>query len=293
MDAILRGQVEDEVDRLGIIVKAAESWAKGYRKDPKSHAQIIKNEVRFERALRDFFFKVAKSVPSHINWSKYDKLVAEVKASRLDAADFNVTTLVTGDLFESENNNFMKVAFDYISTGTTIGAQSGQRIYNINLGLTSTSEIIQNLTTERIAWLVGKRVDKSGNVVDNPNADYRISDKTRDQIASSIQESIAHGENKKEATARLVEIVGDPARAEKIAQTESVNAFGSGLHNFGKESGATRKEWQDVGATDECKDNADAGVIPIDEAFPSGDMHPAAHTGCRCYERLDYSKEAE
>jgi hypothetical protein len=292
MDAILRDEVEDEIYRLGIIVKASESWAKGYRKDPKSHTQIIKNEVRFERKLRDFFFAAAKSLPSHIKWSVYDRLVAEVKASKVNAA-IDVETIVTGDFLNGLDDDFMTVAFDYISTGTAIGAQSGERIYNIKLGLTSTSEIIQNLTTERIAWLVGKRVDKSGNVVDNPNAEYRISDKTREQIASSIQESIGLGETRKEATARLVEIVGDPSRAETIAQTESVNAFGSGLHNFGKESGATGKEWQDVGATDECKDNADAGVIPLDDPFPSGDMHPAAHTGCRCYERLDYSKEGE
>jgi len=51
------------------------------------------------------------------------------------------------------------------------------------------------------------------------------------------------------------------------------------------------KKWLSVGdksvgnkpaACGICLANDNVGWIPIDDAFPSGHMHPLAHTGCRC-----------
>ena len=52
------------------------------------------------------------------------------------------------------------------------------------------------------------------------------------------------------------------------------------------------KQWSSVGdkslgdnkpaACSICLANDNAGWIPIDDAFPSGHMHPPAHDGCRC-----------
>ncbi|MFN5651280.1 MAG: hypothetical protein ACK49M_07385, partial [Actinomycetes bacterium] len=32
----------------------------------------------------------------------------------------------------------------------------------------------------------------------------------------------------------------------------------------------------------DCADNSLAGAVTKGQAFPTGDMHPMAHTGCRC-----------
>jgi hypothetical protein len=57
------------------------------------------------------------------------------------------------------------------------------------------------------------------------------------------------------------------------------------------DSGDTEKSW--VGGTCEaCQENADAGWIPIDDAFPSGDDEPPAHPNCECeLETRDASDE--
>lgn len=292
MDAVQREQIEDEIEHLDIILKAAENWAKQYTRDRKTYNKLIKNEAKWQRMLRSFFVRHARKAPAAINWDKYDAQLKEVNASRIDAA-FDVDVMVKEAFLDGINEDFLKISLstEYLSTATLLGAQAGESIYKIPLGITPASEMIQQLTTERIAWLVGKRVDKSGNIVDNPNAAYRISDKTREQIASSIKQSLDIGENRSEAAARLVEIIGDPARAERIAQTESVNAYGSGLRGFAKESGATGKEWQDVNASDECADYANQGIVPLDHEYEPGVYHPAAHTGCRCGERYVYKNE--
>lgn len=293
MNAAQIEAVEDELEKLGLIVKAAENWSKAYTKDKKTHAKLIKNEVKMERALRGFFREQAAVVSSYINWAAYTKFASEVKveSSVKAALDFDIKTVISDNFFDSLDSEFVNVIFDYLSTGTALGAQAGENIYKIPLGITSTSDIIQKLTTERVAFLVGKRVDKEGNIVDNPNKAYRISDKTREQVAKAIKESIDLGEDRNAATLRLTSIIKDPGRAEVIAQTESVNAYGSGLHEFGKESGAVGKEAQDVQATDYCKDYADEGVVPLDHLWGGEHLHPAFHTGCRCGERLVYANE--
>jgi hypothetical protein len=53
-----------------------------------------------------------------------------------------------------------------------------------------------------------------------------------------------------------------------------------------KESGIVEgKEWilgSEHDDDDECDDNVNDGVIPLDEAFSSGDMEPLAHPKCVC-----------
>lgn len=78
-------------------------------------------------------------------------------------------------------------------------------------------------------------------------------------------------------------------RAELVAVTEIGEAY-----EVGRMVGAQQiaelglrmeKSWLAVGddrVDPDCDENAQAGWIPLDEPFPSGDMHPLAHPGCRC-----------
>lgn len=75
------------------------------------------------------------------------------------------------------------------------------------------------------------------------------------------------------------------SRASLIARTETANALGQAFEDNGKEMGIDGKEWITAGddkVSDGCLENAAAGVIPFNQAFPSGDMTPPRFPGCRC-----------
>lgn len=283
--------IEDELEQHDRIVKAAENWAPIYRKDKDTQGKMIRVESSWQRALRRMFRDQSAKVENYIDWSAYNELAAKTKASRVDAA-VTIETVVKGDFFDGLDSDFITISFDPLSTIIATGAQAGESIYKIPLGIKSTDAIIQELTTDRIAWLVGKRVDKSGLLVDNPKAEYRISNKTREDIVKAIQTSLAKGEERQQIIDRLIGVVKNPARAEQIAQTESVNAYNAGLIEFGKESGAVGKESQDFESIDYCGEYADEGIVPIDYLYGGVYYGPAYHPGCRCGLRLVYAAEA-
>lgn len=279
--------IDDEIERYDVLIKAAERWGDSYAEDPTSHATLIKTEARLQRLLRTYFRGFADNLDRYVSWYAYN---GQVRASQINAAvDINV--IVSDQLFDDIDGQLITVVFDTVATAITTGAQAGEMIYKIPLGIQSTDAIIQDLTTRQIANLVGKRVEKDGTIVDNPKATYRISDKTRNDITKSIQTSIALGEDRESAAKRLKSVINNPKRAETIAQTETVNAYAKGLMHFAVQSNATGKEWQDVGAIDICHENAKQGIVPLNHVYENGVTEPAAHTGCRCGLRLVYANE--
>jgi SPP1 gp7 family putative phage head morphogenesis protein len=75
------------------------------------------------------------------------------------------------------------------------------------------------------------------------------------------------------------------SRASLIARTETADALGQSFEDRGKEMGIEGKEWITAGddkVSDGCKENGAVGVIPFDNAFPSGDQRPPRFPGCRC-----------
>lgn len=286
--------IEDELYKTDVAVLAAEDWAKGYSKDPKSHAMLIRAEAGMLRSIRRFFKELSAKAGDFIDWGAYNHVLNDLALKAVQAADnFNVNVIVKDVPLEDSDGTFMKIVFDDIVAATTAGALSGQTVYGKQLGIASSDSFIQQAARSQIAKLVGKRIDKDGNIIDNPKAEYRISDKTRADIQSSIRTSLSLGEDQGAAVDRLRSVINNASRAETIASTESVNAYGSGLSAFGRESDAVGKEWQDAGANDECADNAAAGPIPLEEDFPSGDSEPAAHPNCRCTMRLIYQNELD
>lgn len=73
------------------------------------------------------------------------------------------------------------------------------------------------------------------------------------------------------------------SRAERAAKFEAAQGYYTGLHQalWGEDY---NKEWIPLGddPCENCLDNADAGIIPMEEMFPSGDYAPLAHLNCMC-----------
>lgn len=148
------------------------------------------------------------------------------------------------------------------------------------------SELALKYAKNRAAELVGKKWVK-GELIDNPHAKWQITESTRDMLRADVAQAIEEGWS----SGKLKNAIADnyafsEDRAEMISRTEIGNADMQGNMIAYKESGIVEgKEWvlgSEHDDDDECDSNADAGVIPLDEAFPSGDMEPLAHPRCVC-----------
>lgn len=69
---------------------------------------------------------------------------------------------------------------------------------------------------------------------------------------------------------------------EQLARHHAVTAFSRGA--YAATAGGTTQRWvvDDDGPCPDCEDNALAGGLGKGEPFPTGQVHPPAHPGCRC-----------
>ena len=142
----------------------------------------------------------------------------------------------------------------------------------------------------RGAEYVGMLRQSDGSLLPDPNPKRAITDATREMLRADIADAVEQGLSVKDLTAKFQESAAfGEARARTIAQTELLNASAEGAWIGYQASGVQFKRWfagnegeSDDGLCDACQLNEDAGVIPMDDAFPSGHMHPVAHPHCRC-----------
>lgn len=135
--------------------------------------------------------------------------------------------------------------------------------------------------------MVGKKW-VNGELIDNPNAKFAITDSTRDEIQRIIANGLNDNLGKDEITDLLQNsLTFSVERAEKIANTEIGTANSQGALNGYKAAQDIginlQKEWvADEDPCEDCQANEDAGPIDLDDDFPSGVDSPLAHPGCEC-----------
>lgn len=141
----------------------------------------------------------------------------------------------------------------------------------------------------RAAELVGKKW-LNGVLVDNPNAQWAITDSTRDYLRELIAEAFEKRWTPATLAAQIDQVfVFSAGRAEMIAETETAFAQTAATVQTGKNFGAETKSLQmsnlhDI--DDECDDAQEAGEVPIDKPFPNGSLHVPLHPRCRCVEMV-------
>lgn len=140
----------------------------------------------------------------------------------------------------------------------------------------------------RAAEMVGKRYDaETGTLVDNPNAEWVITDSTRTYLRSTVTDAMEEGWSNDRLAKEISENAGFSAdRAETIARTETAFADANGrLIGYQRSGLNLKKEWilgDNHDDDDECDDNEAAGPIDLDDEFPSGDQVPPGHPRCIC-----------
>ena len=117
----------------------------------------------------------------------------------------------------------------------------------------------------------------------------RINDETKAQLSQIISDGIANKRGVDGIARDIRAAIADMSttRSKLIAQTETGNALGQSVIDRSLDMGVNGKEWilgsgGKAGNCQLCKKNANAGVIPIDQEFPSGVMTTLQHPGCTC-----------
>ena len=108
---------------------------------------------------------------------------------------------------------------------------------------------------------------------------------TLSQLRNAVADSYSSGGTADDIEAALKATVSkfSDYRAQMIAQTEVNDAYNYGRRQLADAAGMDEKAWDPDGeACEVCMENVDAGWIPIDEDFPSGDDGPTAHPNCDC-----------
>lgn len=245
-------------------IRASEDWAPSYKRHQGVFKALLRYEAQLDGQVSEYIAGLAQRAPQYVDWSLVPEPV------QLQAAS---TPLANKDdaVWAGETIDLTKAAMDAITMLTVTGAQFGEAQYGITIGVDSLTDWILTAAREHTAGLVSQ-----------------VTDTNRKLIQEAIKKGIALGEDRDAMTARIMKVINNPVRAEMIAQTESVNAYQSGLLNFGIETGAKTKTWEALAGACQICAPLDGETVGINETFSNGLDRPPGHVRCRCGSYLGY-----
>jgi len=219
-------------------------------------------------------------------WKKAAPLIEKAKKSEDDDSLDNFSDDIDLDFFEAVPG-IMEPIFIRAAVASSRNALVQVSSGNIDDALSQMDEAAHEWAKKHAAEMVGRKwVD--GKLVDNPNAAYSIEDSTRNMIRDKVSLAIEEGWTEEELARELEDRAFDADRAYMIASTELDFAHSVSNNEGWKASGVVQGKKsllsQDHVEEDECDDNADAGVIDLDEEYPSGHDSPPFHPRCHCSE---------
>ncbi len=156
-----------------------------------------------------------------------------------------------------------------------------------NRGITSlVNEDAVEFAGNRSAEMIGRKL-VDGKLVDNPDAQWAITHTTRNGIRDLVQKAEQEGQSVEQLARAIRESTLFSAdRARRVAQWELGFSANNGNLIAWKRSGVVKgKRWllgSEHMICDDCDSNLNAGVIGLDDAFPSGVPCPPAHVACPC-----------
>ena len=138
---------------------------------------------------------------------------------------------------------------------------------------------------QRAAEMVGMKMEASGDLVPNPDAQWRIDESTREMLRGVTEQALEEGWSAQELQSAVMDSAAfSAARAETIARTELAFADMAGAMQGYRASGVVAgKIWstaEDDLVSEECQECAEAGQIPLDAEFPGGVDAPPRHPNC-------------
>jgi hypothetical protein len=152
--------------------------------------------------------------------------------------------------------------------------------------LDQVNEAAVDWARERSAEMVGMKYAADGTLAANPNAEWAITDSTRELLRTDVAKAIEEGMSPAELGDLLEEsYTFSSDRADTIARTEIANADVQGSLIGYAESGVVEGKELILSDShsdpDECDDAAAMGVVPLEDDF-SGLGDPPYHPNCEC-----------
>lgn len=261
----------------------------------RSRATVVAAREDAQRTLTTFLAGQAPDMAAQITTARD----ATVKLARVMKADGSAEPVPTADPDDVEA---IARSLDFSSWADLVQRLGPSLVSVSQDGITAafdqidvkpTSDIVNpvnqdavDYARDRSADLVGMRFDDDGNLIQNPDASFAITESTRQMLRGDIARAIESGTSTADLATELAAAYAfSAARAEMIARTEIANADVQGNLMAYRGSGVVSgKRWllgSEHDEPDECDDAADMGVVPLDDDF-GGIGDPPAHPNCVC-----------
>jgi SPP1 gp7 family putative phage head morphogenesis protein len=245
-------------------------------------------------AVRDGEAKLTRSLAKHLKaiGKEIARKVSRVaKAEGDDEIDEAIDGAEWGAVAASVKVELVAVAEDGAKRALALLGVDDEGILEHTYGAA------RDWATNRAAELVGKKWD-GDELVDNPRAEFAITDSLRDELRSAVADAIDQGLSAATLSDNIEDLSGfSEQRAALIARTELVNANNQAHLSAFKNSGVVdQKEWStsnEESVCEDCQANEDEGPIDLDDEFPSGDDAPVAHPACMCVLIARISEDVE
>lgn len=233
--------------------------------------KIVTSEKKLRTRLRRFLVETGEKVAEQVR----------AKLKELGKADdgFDIDAFLDSldlSMFEGLDDEFR----DYLED---VAKDSGKMALSI-MG-SRANDLVDQVNERSVSWARSHAADLAGINEDSP---YALDQTTRDMLRATITSGIEENLSAEEIGDQIEDAYAfSEERADLIAMTEvaAANSYGAlAGYEEAEAMGITiRKSWLMLeDACDICQENADAGAIPLDEEFPSGDLAPPGHPNCRC-----------
>lgn len=235
-------------------------------------------------AVRGRLERLEKAVEPEVTAAEAAAAAAALAAMEREVVRIAIESLGSWDfVIDGVSSALEEVAEDAVQQAVAvIGVDNADDLFE------QVSERSVRMAQERAAELVGRRVLADGSIIDNPNAQWAISQSTREQIKATIERVIRNNEGSDALIQALEEDHAfSPARAEMVSRTEIADinsrAQMETYHTAAETGVGVKKRWV-LGPRPcvTCRENAAQGAIPLEESFQSGDDTAPAHPNCVC-----------
>lgn len=252
----------------------------------RQRQEVLKNRAGLSKVIKKALAKKAR---------EYIDAISQVRFKTVKSIDDakKAEELLLHALIDINWNDFADDVEPYLRAMALDGVkQAALQIQLDNIAgadVNLANERAEEYANARAAEMVGKKWI-NGELVDNPNAQWVISESTRDMIQADVATAIEEGwGNGKLADVLMENYAFSEERADAIARTETATADVAGnmeAYQEAQDNGVeVLKQWitaNDDLVSEDCVLNGDSEPIGLDEAFPSGALEPPEHPNCRC-----------